>query len=303
MKLGFSTAGCPAWDLDQIIEQASKLGDRLVVLCGLGETLHLPDADPLVRDPAAVRQRFRQADVELVALATCNAVRHQDEARTRQQIEQIRETLRLAEDLGGTSVRVFPDAERRGGADKQARSLQIINTLRDLAPVAAKCNSRIVLENYGDFATSRDLWFILDAVDHPAVRCCWNPCHAWLAGESASLSVPRLGSRIAMTSVVDARRDEDGQFESYALPGDGQVGIAHYLRLLQGVGFDGPVILDWPLRWDDTLAAPHAALPDGLGRLRAMLEALSAEPVLTAYKGDKTAPKFASRPSRTATGN
>jgi len=53
------------------------------------------------------------------------------------------------------------------------------------------------------------------------------------------------------------------------------------------------LMFEWPRLWVDSLAAPEQALPAVAKTLRARLA--DKQVVLTAYKGDKNAPKFRSR--------
>jgi sugar phosphate isomerase/epimerase len=294
MKLGFSSMACPDWDLETIIAQAAAMGYQAVELRGLQGELHLPVSSAVAGNPSAVAGRFRDAGVELACLATGNCFHWQDRKKQIEQKAQVREFLELAGQLGCPYVRVFGDEVPRH-EQKQTTLLRIVEALRELAPVAAAHQTTIVLENHGDISSSRDIWFILDSVDHPAVKCCWNPCHAKVAGERPSLSVPRLGRMIALAHLVDGRFNEDGALESYAIPGEGDVDMERYLDLLRGIAYSGYLIFEWPKLWIASLADPDKALPAALAKIKSILEKLSGVKELTAYKGDKNLPKFVQR--------
>ncbi len=291
MKFGFSSVGCPDWDLDTIIGQAAAMGYQGVELRGLQGEMHLPASPALASNPAAVVERFSNAGVELVCLATGNCFHWKDARKLAEHKAQVREFLELAGELGCPYVRVFGDEVPRY-EQKQATLVRIADALRELAPAAAACHTTIVLENHGDFAGSRDLWFILDAVSHPAVRCCWHPCHAKVAGERMTLSVPRLGRMIALTHIVDGRFNEDGALETYVIPGEGDADLERFLDLLRGIAYSGYLIFDWPKLWVTSLADPDKSLPAALAKMKGMLDKLTAVKELTAYKGDKNVPKF-----------
>lgn len=291
MKLGFSSLGCPDWDLDTIIAQAAALGYNGVELRGLRGEMHLPALPILRQDPKAVAGRFRDAGVELACLATGNCFHWEDRRKVAENKQQVREFLELAGELGCPYVRVFGDEVPRYG-DKHATMLRIADALRDLAPVAAAHQVVILLENHGDFASSRDLWFILDTVNHPAVRACWHPCHAKVAGDRPSLAIPRLGRRIALTHIVDGRFSPEGALESYVLPGDGVVDLGLVLDLLRGMTYDGYLVFEWPKLWQASLAAPEQAFPAAISKMKALLKEVESVKELTAYKGDKNAPRY-----------
>lgn len=291
MKIGFSTLGCPDWDLNTVIDQAKAMGYEAVELRGLQGEMHLPASPVLAQNPAGVASRFAEAGLDIACLGSSASFHWQDRRKLAEQKAQTREFIELAGALGCPHVRVFPDEVPRYEV-RQRTLVRIADALRELAPYASAHGTTLVLENHGDFAGSRDLWFLLDSVGHPGLQCCWNPCHAKAAGERPTLSVPRLGRRIAMTHLVDGRFNDQGLLEGYALPGEGAVDLEHYLTLLTGTAFDGYLIFEWPKLWLPALAAPEQALPAALASIRGMLSRLSGAKDLSAYKGDKNAPTF-----------
>ncbi|MEP0843181.1 MAG: sugar phosphate isomerase/epimerase [Phycisphaerae bacterium] len=292
MKLGFSSLGCPEWDLETIVAQAKSLGYDGVELRGLQGQMHLPACPALRRDPRGVASLFKDAHVELVCLGTGNSFHWTEPRRLATEKAQTREFLELAGELGCPFVRVFGDEVPRY-EDKNATLLRIVAALRELAPVAAANKVTLLLENHGDFAGSRDLWFILDAVNHPAVRGCWHPCHGKAAGDRPTLAVPRLGRKIALTHVVDGKFTAQGALEVYVLPGDGDVDMGLVFDLLRGVAYDGYLMFEWPKLWVPALAGPEQALPAALSKMKALLAELEKVKELTAYKGDKNTPRYA----------
>lgn len=294
MKIGFSTIGCPDWDLDTIIAQGAALKYEAVELRGIQGEMHLPACAAVAKDPESVANRFAEANLDLACLATGNAFHWPDKKKVAENKAQVREFIELAAQLRCPLVRVFGDEVPRY-EQKQVTLLRIADALRDLAPVAASNGVTLVLENHGDFAASRDVWFILDAVNHPAVQCCWHPCHAKAAGDRLTLSVPRIGRLISLVHLVDGRFNEDGALEGYALPGDGNVDIERFLFLLRGVTYDGYLIFDWPKLWVPGLADPDKAFPAALTKTKALLSKMESVKELTAYKGDKNVPRYAAR--------
>jgi len=297
MKYGFSTLGCPDWDLDMIITQASSMGYDGVSLRGLQGELHLPACPELAQNPQAVAGRFSDAGVELVCLETSNCFHWKDKKKVAEHKAQTREFIELAGALGCPFVRVYGDEIPRY-EQRQTTLVRVASALSELAPVAAANNVTLLLENHGDFAGSRDLWFIIDTVSHPAVQGCWHPCHGKGIGEKHGLAIPRLGSKIAMVHVVDGKFTDEGALDMYALPGDGDVDYERFLDLLRGIGYQGYLMFDWPKLWSPSLADPESAFPSALTKMKGIVEKLEATKVLSAYKGDKKAPTFASPPKR-----
>jgi sugar phosphate isomerase/epimerase len=264
-----------------------------VTLRGLQGELHLPACPSLAGHPREVARRFADAGVELVCLETGNCFHWKDRKKQTEQKAQAREFIELAGALGCPFVRVYGDEIPRY-EQRESTLVRVADALSDLAPMAASHNVTILLENHGDFAGSRDVWFILDRVSHPAVAGCWHPCHAKAVGEKHTLAIPRLGTKIALVLVVDAKFTEAGALDAYTVSGDGDVDYPRFFDILRGIAYQGYLVFHWPKLWNLALAEPDVAFPAALVKLRAMLDALDEVKELSAYKGDKNAPKYPS---------
>ena len=297
MKIAFSSMACPAWDLSTILAKAKEFGYQGVELRGLAGQLHLPLAAELTADPEAVQKRFADAGIELMCLASSAVFHSRDPHEVADNKAQVREYIDTAQALGCPFVRVFgAEIPRRFpfGYEPRERVLSRIATaLREVAPYAESRGVTIVLENSGDFCRSEDLWFLVDAAESSAVRACWNTVAGRSVRERPTVSIPRLASKIAILHVCDAKFDEAGRFESFVPLGEGSCEIARAFELLKGVGFDEWLVFDWPKLWNTSLADPDRSLPAAAKFLK---DLLAQKPVvLSAYKGDKHAPRFKSR--------
>ncbi len=292
MKIGFSSLVCPEWDLPTIIENASAMGFDGVELRGLVGELNLPLVPALAGDPPGVRKLFADRGVELVALGTSATVDSPSPKQAGGQKATITEFIELAGKLACPYVRIFLGGAQRGG-DRQSTLGRVAEALGSLADVAARFDVTLLVENGGDFSGSRELWFVVDAVAHPALRCCWNQCNAMVVGERPTGSIPRLAEKIGMVHVCDADFDDRGILLEYKPLGEGSVEIERLIELLRGVLCDRYLVFEWPRTWVKSLPEPQAVLPGVAKFLRERIDAR--QPVLSAYKGDKRAPKIASR--------
>lgn len=296
MKLAFSSIGCPAWDLATMVAKAKEYGFQGIELRGLQGQMHLPLAPQLASNPAKIAQLMRDTGVELICLSTSAAFHMQDPKEVADNQAQVREYVELAAKLQCPFVRVFgaeipPLKFKLLGYERRETVLaRIAGALRESAAHAAAHGITLLLENNGDFVDSVSMWFLVDAVDSPAVRCCWNPLNALTRNERPTLSVPRLGSKIGLVRISDGKFDGSGGFEGTALPGEGNVEISRLVQLLKGIGYRGYLCFDWPKLWDARLAEPDGAFSAAAAYLQPLLDE---EPIpLTAYKADKFAPKY-----------
>ncbi len=294
MRLGFSTVACPNWDLATIIKNAKEMGYHGVELRGLQGRMHLPLCPELAAEPEAARELFRSAEVELVCLSTSAAFHFRDVRRVEENKAEVREYVELAGRLGCPTVRVFgaevPRARFIGYESRAVVLARIAAALRDLAPFAARHRVTLVLENSGDFCDSQAVWYLVDASASPAMRACWSPFAAMTRREPPSISIPRLGVKIALVRACDGKFDASGAVESIELPGKGNLDWDRTIELLKGIAYRGYVVVDWPKLWNSALAEPDKALPEARKYLQSLIDRKPV--VLTAYKGDKNAPRF-----------
>lgn len=290
MKIGFSTLACPGWDLVRIVDQAAAMGYQGVEIRGLGGELHLPLVPALAGKPQFVRELFAEKKIELVCLGTSASLTSRDREEVARQKGVIVEFVELASRLGCPFVRLFAgEVQKRDTSDKAFR--RFVDALRPLADTAAQKGVTLLVENGGDYRDSWSMWQVCDTVDHPAVRICWNQVSAMAVLEHSSTSIPRLGTKMALVHIGDARFDERGVLLEHVPLGEGDVGVAKQIDLLKGIIYRGYLMYEWPRLWVDGLAGPEVALPKAAAFLKAALAAR--QPILSAYKGDKNAPKFA----------
>lgn len=290
MKIAFSSSICPDWDLSTLVEQAQATGYRAIELCE-------PQAGgssaswSMVGEPARAKSILAEGGIELICLATGDSFHWPDRRTLELHTTRFRQTLDLAARLECPFVIVKSGSVPRFYSRDRILQ-QIVETLRGLAHEAAERRVTILVENSANIASSRDMWYILDAVSHPSVRVCWNPRNAHSVGDAASLAVPRIGRMMAVTHMADAVFADDGTLARYVPVGQGQVDLARYLLLTRGIHSDTHLVVNWPA--PDSPPEPAALLAATREWIEQRLSAMAQAPELSAYKGDKNAPRFAS---------
>lgn len=296
MKVGFSSICCPTWDLRTIFEHAVRLGVDGIELRGLQGELHLPNHPELAERGDVVVDVCRKTKVELVCLATSASFGFKKKQVLSDHQAAVREHIDLAARLHCPYVRVFT-GDAPTGADRHKTLGRVAEALADLVHYASRRRVVLLIENSGDLSSSKDLWFLLDAVSHPALRACWNPVNGLSLGDRSSVAIPRLGSRLGLVHVVDAKFT-GLTMEGYRPLGEGDIDVPLLLEWLTGIAYDGYLMLDWPKLWDPALTDPEKFLPMAVKYLRELLS-IERKP-LAAYKGDKNAPKLVSRSNKVA---
>jgi sugar phosphate isomerase/epimerase len=288
MKIGFSSLVAPVWDLETLIDRAADWGFDGVELRGIRGELHLPAALGLSR-PDRVQGLFSARGVELVCLGSSVSLTFESRHELARQKALLTEYFELAHRLGCPFVRLFAGEAQKGHGLTKAL-VRAAGALNHLADSAARLGVTMLVENGGDYPGSQDMWYLMDAVNHPNVRCCWNQCHALAIGERPTFSLPRLGSKLGLVHVCDATFDEQGVLLEYKSPGEGHAEIAKQIEILRGIIYRGYLVFEWPKLWDPSLPNAESVLPVVAAFLKAQIEARQG--VLSAYKGDKNAPRF-----------
>ena len=292
IKVGFSSTACPEWDLNRMVQRAGEMGYDGVELRALAGESYLPAAGELADDPGAVKSMIAAAGVELVCLSSSASFETWSAREAEADRRRLIETIELAGRLGCPYVRI--QLGKTVGGEHRGTLSRVVVHLSELAPIAARHGTAILVENAGHFTNSEDLWFVIDAVAHPGVRGCWNTLNARVRGERPTMSVPRLGRKIDLVHVADGRFDREGRFLGHELPGQGGVELDRAVQLLKGVCYQGWLVVDWPVA-APALGDPDGALPRSLEFLRRELAAT--QQVLSAYKGDKRPPNFHAPPA------
>lgn len=295
MKIALSNAACTELNFDDLIARAREWGFQGVELRFLDGTFDLSAAPSLKRDPRLLRSRLRDAGVAIAALNMSLSLCEPDRRKLAARLDKVRACIELAATIGAESVIVCGDVLPRGMSRARAVE-QTAAALTELAPHAASTGVVLLLENIGDLGTSREMWMTHDAVRMPSLRICWNVLNALLLGEPSTVALPRLGKSLEMVRLTDANFDERGLLESFAELGKGQTNVTRTVEILKGIVFDGWLCVDWPRIWNASLAPAERILPAAVKFLRSELDRKPIE--LSAYKGDKTLPKFAPRQSR-----
>jgi sugar phosphate isomerase/epimerase len=264
MKFAFSTVGCPKWDFETIVTSAKEWGYDGVEIRGFLNEAILTGANVFLTDPQKVKALFSYHGVEIACLAS-SIVMTGNKKRDRQLADECRQYIDTARALGCGIVKVF-DTLVRPGQSRASAGIALGDWLAPLADHAAERDVLIVIENQLSIRTAKEMWTILDRVNHPALACCWDIFNAAQIGESPFLSVPTLNSRIQYTQVKDAMIGPLGA--NYCKLGEGDVPVEKFITRLRGIGYEGWVSVEWEKAWLPNIAEPEEILPDAITKLK-----------------------------------
>jgi sugar phosphate isomerase/epimerase len=273
MKLAFSTVACPAWDLDTIAIKAGEYGYDGVEIRGfLNETI-LTSANVFLTDPLKVRRTFANAGVEIACLASSVSMTGKRKADA-QAASDLRSFIDTASAIGCPMVKLF-DTQLRPGQDRAGAAVAMGQWLMALGDYASERGVTLVIENMLSFRNSKEVWMMLETINHPNVAACWDIFNASLIGESPYLTVPTLNSRIQYAQVKDAKLSTLGA--TLCPLGEGDVPVEKFMTRLRGIGYSGYVTFEWEKAWLPNIAGPEESLPAAIAKLRSWSGAVVAE--------------------------
>src|SRR4029450_10457903 len=174
LKLGTVTYNIAKdWDLPTLVKNLTEAGFDGVER----RTTHKHGVE-ISLSPAAraeVRKRFEDSPVKIGGLGTTCEFHSPDAAVVRKNIDETKEWVKLAKDIGSPSVKVRPNGLPKEGPEEKTLE-QIGKALREGGVFAEENGVKIQLEVHGS-ETSRvpRIRKILDyGGNHPGVKICWN---------------------------------------------------------------------------------------------------------------------------------
>lgn len=271
MKYAFSTLACPGWNIEQVIDSATRYGY---------DGIELRLLDGKIIDPLADRQEV------IAAVANCRA--HGIEvcvldtscrfniASTRERALQGDDLLRwisLAHEVQVPILRIFGGASQDNSNNGNTQDVtkdedyRVVESLRDAVHDAEQAKITIALETHDAFSSARRVSHVIGMVASPYVAAIWDSHHPYRIGESMQEVLTVLSGHIAHVHVKDARKTGNNDWQ-LVLMGEGEVPVREQLQLLQQAGYDGYVSVEWEKKWHPEIAEPEIALPQHIKWLK-----------------------------------
>jgi len=185
------------WDVPTLIdkcEQAKVLGVELRT-----QHSHGVESNLNTQQRRDVKKRFGNSPVTLVGLGTNFSFHWVDQARLQQDIEDAKQYVKLSYDVGGSGVKVKPNAlPPEVPVEKTIE--QIGKSLNKLGRFAADYNQQIRVEAHGRKTSELPIMKrIFDFVDEPSVGICWNSNNVDLIGQGLEYNFNLVKDRFGDT--------------------------------------------------------------------------------------------------------
>lgn len=148
--------------------------------------------------------------------------------------------IEAAADLGSDTILVpfFYDAEIEDETDRE----RVVDAVRDLAPIGEEAGVTIALETG---LPPEDDRAMLDAIDSPAVGIYYDIGNSTWSGYDPEREFDLIGESIASMHVKDSVGSSGD-----AMLGEGEVDFGEFADALDGIGYDGWLVLETVHRGD-----------------------------------------------------
>ena len=245
----------------QVTEAARELRYDGIELRALGGSINLLERPEF--HPAVARQTKALLDDQNLAICcvdtscTFDAV---DEKTRKENIETALRHCELAEMLGASLIRVFPDKVKEGATREETRD-NIASCLSEVARRAPP-GVRVGLETHGDFARGRAAAEIVKLAGHRNVVLIWDVANALAAGDSIEESAREVSPYLAHVHLRDARPVEGRDHWQPVLAGRGNVSFGETIDALNNLNYAGFISFEWEKYWHPEIEEPEIALAD-----------------------------------------
>lgn len=258
MKLAYGTYAMPDTPLGVALSQIREVGYEGVEIC-IGPRHTMPEA----LDAGTRRELAAQLDdlgLTIPAFMILGSI-HGDDAAHAANLEQARQVVQLARDLGVREPPVIAKGFGGKTADWDEVRGPLADRLADWGKLADELDIKVAGEAHSGAAVDRSdrAAALLDQVGHPRVGLHFDIVHFFLGGERIEDSVAAMVPYTVHTHVTDCRRHPDGKFD-LLLPGDGELDNTAYVAAMQAGGWSDFITLEvsgriWSKPEYDPLAA------------------------------------------------
>ncbi len=209
------------WDLDTLLRLVGEAGFEGVEF----RSTHAHGVEPTLSssEREEVRRKCAAAGMKQVSLGTACEFHSPDPAVVRRNVEEVREWVLLARDLGARGIKVRPNGLPEGVPVDQTLE-QIGRALTQCGEIAADHGVEIWVEVHGQGTKEpANMRRIMDACGHPAVGITWNSNDSDVTGGSVRESFELLQPFIRCCHITDLWSDYP---------------YAELFALLEGSGYD-----------------------------------------------------------------
>jgi sugar phosphate isomerase/epimerase len=269
MKLAVTTMGCTSWDLDTLLKNIKSYGYDGIDFRGLQGKLDITVLPEFTTDLAATARRIKSSGLEVFGISSSICICEPE--RRQRDLEEAKRTLPIAQAIGAKNTRVMG----YGPIDTTPKS-ELVKIARDrmnellALPGADQINWNF--ETHDHWIRGADTRLILDAIPQKNFHAIWDMGALGMTAETPEQTHAYLHPRINYAHLKDAMADpthKEGW--RYAIPGKGQLPLAHAIGILKQHGYDGWLMFEHEKHWLPDIEEPEVAFPAFIQWIRPIL--------------------------------
>lgn len=279
LPIAVSTLGCPKWDWNTIVKNASQWGYAALELRGIQDQMDLPQCAEFIGTRLQGTLRDLSAlELKISDLGASAQMHEPDPAKRAVHMDEARRFIDLAHVLHSPYVRVFPN-QFIPGEDKRVTFDRISSGLHELGEYANGAGVTVIVESHGEFRRAEDLTAIIDGAKSKNVAFLWDAHHTCVEGEKPADTFERMGKLTRHTHLKDSipvpgKPKED---RHYVLTGTGEIPVKEIVRVLATRGYKGYYCFEWEKRWHSEIEEPEVAFPHYAKTIREYLAEVGAK--------------------------
>lgn len=185
------------WDIPTLIKNCSETKILGVEL----RTEHAHGVGPSISASkrVEVKKMFADSPVEIVGMGTNQQYDFVEQEKLKKSIEETKEWIKLSKDVGGTGVKVKPNAFHEGVPHEKTIE-QIGKALNEVGRFASDLGQKIRLEVHGNETQELpNIKAIMDVADNKNVYVCWNSNPEDLMGKGLEYNFNLVKNRLGDT--------------------------------------------------------------------------------------------------------
>lgn len=244
MRIGYCTWGMKNVPMEEALPAVAEIGYsgiELAVTPGWPTELESLDAGRRKR----LKQLLAQNNLALTAVASHTSMCEDDEVKNESHMERLREAMDLAVELDHVNERPIVVSLVGGRSEEWATKKELVTErVHALGEDAAKRGVVLAVEPHSGTALDlpdKAVW-LLQEVDHPAVRLNFDISHFDVMGIGIDECVPQMATYAVHTHVKDQR----GRYphHEFLTPGSGPFDFVHYLEAMDAAGYTGFICVE-----------------------------------------------------------
>ncbi len=241
MKLSFSTKGWHNRTFDEFCNIAKELRFAGIELHNVQNRL-FTDKESAFQDYATAQTLRKLYEMKLSIPCIDSIGDPADKNTVGDSLKEIRECIRIAENLHIPGIRVH--AKAHGAGDVET----VEEFLKEILPEAEAAGVTLLFETSGLFCNTAKLRDLLEHFACDSLAALWDLNSPYFEeGEKPEKTIENLGAYVKHIHIKDATKTSDGT--KFCLMGEGELPIADMILALRSVNYDGFISLEWSPEW------------------------------------------------------